>query len=451
MSENVEKSAYGLGRGARLNLTHQILNELADSQRPLDAILSGHFRHLESQLERRDRRDLETRIRSVLLSYRRLLWWLNKVRLAPSTRTMVLADLILNDNANIAMLEKLCSGGKNRMSMLTREEIASLKGLLDQKIDHEDMPSAVAAECPDWAEDGLKRVFGDRFKEGLRALGNKPSSDYRINVRHADRETVKESLASQGFKTENCALSPIGLRQSQAGGPVLSETDAFRQGWVEVQDEGSQLVALLADAQPGMQVADFCAGAGGKTLAMAAQMKNKGHLVATDVHSKRLQRAKQRLKRAGIENTQCRTLEHTFDKWVKKSREKFDRVLVDAPCTGTGTWRRNPDSKWSKDQTDLDELVKLQYEILQSSSRLVKKGGRLIYATCSLLPEENEDQVEAFLKGHPNFRRLDPKDIWAQITDVPYPSQHERYFRLTPLDNDCDGFFACVFERTKDN
>jgi len=447
MSENQTKSAYGLGRAARLNLAYEILTELAETSRPLDAILSSRFRHLQDALERRDRRDLEQRVRSVLLHYRRLLWWLKQVRLDINMRSMLLADMILNDDADIPQLEKLCNGAHNRMDMLRKEEIASLKRLLGKDINHPDMNEAMLAECPDWAAAGLKRIFGDDFAAEMRALGDKPTSDFRVNTLLASPADTAESLASQGFKVEATPLSPIGLRQSQPGGPILSETEAFRQGWLEVQDEGSQLVALMVGAKKGMQVVDFCAGAGGKTLALAAEMENSGHLVACDVHSKRLNRAKVRLKRAGVVNTERRQLESTFDKWVKKSRGKFDRVLIDAPCSGTGTWRRNPDSKWSKDETDLAELVQLQKEILDSASRLVKSGGRLIYATCSLLPEENEDQIERFLSSNTAFKRLSAQDIWQERITTDYPAKDPNYLRLSPYQNGCDGFFAAILER----
>ncbi|SCA58183.1 putative tRNA/rRNA cytosine-C5-methylase [Candidatus Terasakiella magnetica] len=447
MSDKEQKSAYGLGRAARLNLSLEMLNEMANTGRPMDAVLSSYFRHLQDALERRDRRDLENRVRSVLLHYRRLLWWLKKIKLEPTMRAMLLADMILSENADIPQLEKLCNGARNRMDMLRKEEIAALKRLLGKEINHPDMSDAVQSECPDWAQAGLKKAFGETFTEELAALATKSTSDYRVNTLHTTPEEAQQSLASQGFKTEPCPMSPIGLRQSDAGGPILSETDAFRQGWIEVQDEGSQLVALFAGAKKGMQVVDFCAGAGGKTLAIAAQMQNSGHLVACDVHSKRLSRAKVRLKRAGIVNTQRVLLENTYDKWVKKSRGKFDRVLIDAPCSGTGTWRRNPDSKWSKDETDLSELVALQADIIKSANRLVKSGGRMIYATCSLLPEENEEQIENFLKENDKFTLVKAKTVWEENFETPYPCANEDYLRLSPHTNGCDGFFACVLEK----
>lgn len=447
MNDTQTKSAYGLGRAARLNLVWEMLNEMGETGRNMDAILASRFKHLQNSLERRDRRDLENRTRSVLLNYRKLLWWLKRIKLQATMRSLLLADMILSEKSDIPQLEKLCNGAHNRMAMLSKEEIAGLKRLLGQDMIHDDMSEGVKADCPAWAEKGLKEIFGDDFAVEMRALGDKPTTDYRVNTLHASRDQVKESLAQQGFKTVETPLSSVGLRQLEAGGPLLSETDAFRKGWIEVQDEGSQLLAHLVGAKKGMQVVDFCAGAGGKTLAIAAQMENGGHLVACDVHSKRLQRAKVRLKRAGVVNAERRQLEQTFDKWVKKSKGKFDRVLIDAPCSGTGTWRRNPDSKWSKDETDLAELVKLQGEILESATRLAKSGGRVIYATCSLLPEENEQQIEKFLKKNDGFKLLPAKDVWIELEMGDYPAKNADYLRLTPAQNNCDGFFACVLEK----
>jgi len=447
MSETNTKSAYGLGRAARLNLTYEILNELADTGRALDAILSSRFRHLQDALQRRDRRDLEQRVRSVLLHYRRLLWWVERARLDANMRSLLLADMVLNADADIDQLQKLCNGAHNRMDMMRKEEITGLKRLLRQDINHPDMNEAVRCECPDWAEAGLRKAFQDNFANEMGALSQKPHTDFRVNTLQAGVEDVANSLNSQGVKVAPTPLSPVGLRQTEAGGPILSETDAFRNGWIDVQDEGSQLVALMVGAKKSMQVVDFCAGAGGKSLALAADMENGGHLVACDVHSKRLHRAKVRLKRAGVVNAERRLLEQTFDKWVKKSRGKFDRVLIDAPCSGTGTWRRNPDSKWSRDDTDLQELIALQKEILDSASRLVKPGGRLVYATCSLLPQENEDQIARFLKEKDGFQIKPARDVWAERLDTPYPGTGADFLRLSPYRQDCDGFFAAVLEK----
>jgi 16S rRNA (cytosine967-C5)-methyltransferase len=222
----------------------------------------------------------------------------------------------------------------------------------------------------------------------------------------------------------------------------------FKDGLIEVQDEGSQLVALLADARPGQRVADFCAGAGGKTLAMAAQMHNKGKIVACDVLEGRIDRAAVRFNRAGVHNVERRALSSERDQWVKRHAGTFDRVLIDAPCSGTGTWRRNPDAKWKLSPQDLEELEQVQRNILDSAWRLVKPGGRLIYATCSLLAEENEAQVEAFLAAHADFKRVPVGEVWQTAIGGDCPATSDM-LSLTPAQHGTDGFFAAVLERVK--
>jgi 16S rRNA (cytosine967-C5)-methyltransferase len=200
------------------------------------------------------------------------------------------------------------------------------------------------------------------------------------------------------------------------------------------------MVAIVADAKPGEQVVDFCAGAGGKTLALGAAMNNKGRIVAMDVLGGRLERAKERFRRAGLHNIETRALTSERDKYVKRHTEHFDLVLVDAPCTGTGTWRRDPDKRWRQLGPGIDTLVPLQKGILESACRMVKPGGRLVYATCSLLPEENEEQIESFLKDHPDFEVKEIDNISAAL-------KGNKYLKLTPAQHDTDGFFAAVIVR----
>jgi 16S rRNA (cytosine967-C5)-methyltransferase len=221
---------------------------------------------------------------------------------------------------------------------------------------------------------------------------------------------------------------------------------AYRDGLVEIQDEGSQIVALLVDSRPGMRVCDFCAGAGGKTLALAALMGNKGHLVACDVSERRLAGASRRLRRAEAFNVERRNLSGERDPWVKRHRGSFDRVLVDAPCTGTGTWRRNPGARWTLAPSDLAEQVDLQRRILASAARLVRPGGRLVYATCSLLAEENERQAEWFLAQDPRFSTVPISDVWTSTIAASCPTG-EPWLQLTPGRHGVDGFFIAVFAR----
>jgi 16S rRNA (cytosine967-C5)-methyltransferase len=277
----------------------------------------------------------------------------------------------------------------------------------------------------------------------MAALAEPAPLDLRVNTLKASREQAQAALAAEGIPTEPTPLSPWGLRIPNRR--AVTSGAAFLGGMVEIQDEGSQLVAALVAATPGMRVADWCAGAGGKTLAIAMTMENQGHIVACDVSEKRLEGAVKRLRRAGIHNVE-RHLTTEGDKWVKRRAESFDRVLVDAPCTGTGTWRRNPDGRLRLSETDLAELEPKQARILDTAARLVRPGGRLIYATCSLLTAENDSQIESFLARHPSFNPLPLSQIWQLPAAMPCAGP---YLCLTPRQHGTDGFFAAVLERAK--
>jgi 16S rRNA (cytosine967-C5)-methyltransferase len=261
----------------------------------------------------------------------------------------------------------------------------------------------------------------------MAAMMSQAPLDLRVNTIKSTREDVLAELKDDGFDAHAGAISPLCIRVF--GRPQIAQHRLFKEGCIEIQDQGSQMVAVVADAKPGEQVADFCAGAGGKTLALGASMKNKGRLVAMDVLGGRLMRAKERFRRAGLHNIETRELTSERDKFVKRHQEHFDLVLVDAPCTGTGTWRRDPDKRWRQLGPGISTLVPLQKNILESAERMVKPGGRLVYATCSLLPEENELQVDEFLKTHADFERS------------------RDYLKLTPAEHDTDGFFAAVLTR----
>jgi 16S rRNA (cytosine967-C5)-methyltransferase len=262
------------------------------------------------------------------------------------------------------------------------------------------MPEPVRLEVPAWVYPKLQAHFGAGLAAELAALVQPPTLDLRVNILKGTREQARQTLAAQGIEASATPFSPWGLRI--AGRRPVTGLPLFRSGLVEIQDEGSQLVAALVDARPGQRVCDYCAGAGGKTLAIAMTMENRGHMVACDVSAVRLEGAVQRLRRAGVHNAE-RHLLAPGDRWAKRRKDSFDRVLVDAPCTGTGTWRRNPDARRRLTESDLAELLPKQASILGAASGLVRSGGRLVYATCSLLPEENEAQVDAFLARTPAF------------------------------------------------
>ena len=358
---------------------------------------------------------------------------------AATARLLVAASLLL-EGWSADGLRQAYTGGKFGPAPLTAAELRGLQPLQAQPLDHPDMPEAVRLEIPDWLLPHLQARFGPDLSAELAALGEPAPLDLRVNLLKGTRDEARAALAAEGWQAEPTPLSPWGLRI--AGRRPVTTGPAFQSGLVEIQDEGSQLVAALAGVAPGMRVADWCAGAGGKTLAMAMLMQNRGHLLACDVSATRLDGAVRRLRRAGVHNVE-RHLFVAGDKWAKRRARTFDRVLVDAPCTGTGTWRRNPDARLRLQQTDLDELLPKQAAILDAAQAVVRVGGRLVYATCSLLAEENEAQVISFLARHPAFRLAPLAQAWS---DSP-PGISGDYLSLTPHRQNTDGFFAAALER----
>ena len=305
---------------------------------------------------------------------------------------------------------------------------------------------------PEWLATMLRAQMGDQFWPLVKALNESAPLDLRVNIYKGNVQDAGKELAQNAIKTEATPFSPWGLRIHSK--PALNLLPVFKEGRVEVQDEGSQLLALLTGAKRGEMVADFCAGAGGKTLALGAMMKNTGRLYAFDTSSHRLDGMKPRLSRSGLSNIHPVAIAHERDERIKRLAGKMDRVLVDAPCSGLGTLRRNPDLKWRQKETDLAELVILQGKILQSAARLVKSGGRLVYATCSLLREENEAIAAAFGAANPDFEPMEAGEILSgqkiekseALCSGPEDAP-TRYLRMWPQKHNTDGFFAAAWQR----
>jgi 16S rRNA (cytosine967-C5)-methyltransferase len=310
-------------------------------------------------------------------------------------------------------------------------------------------PEHVRADLPEWIAPHFQRLFGaDWVAEGA-ALALRPPLDLRVNRLKADRERVLKALAR--FDAVATSHSPDGIRIAPTKGegrhPNVQVEPAFQKGWFEVQDEGSQLAALLVGARPGEQVLDLCAGAGGKTLALAAAMENKGQIVATDRDRSRLAPIFDRLKRAGTRNVQVREAGAPLDDLAGR----MDAVLIDAPCSGTGTWRRHPDAKWRLTERAVGERMAEQRAILADAARYVKPGGRLVYVTCSLLPEEDGDQVGAFLAEHGDFRNIGADAEFSATLKSHGLSEGDagqpESLILTPRRSNTDGFFVAVLGR----
>jgi len=305
-----------------------------------------------------------------------------------------------------------------------------------------DMPLGARTDLPDWLLQRFLAQYGERETLALAAALNLPATlDLRVNTLKAERATVAERLAQEGFAVEPTPWSPLGLRRRERA--PLFGTTTFRDGWFEVQDEGSQLISFLLEPRRRQMVVDFCAGAGGKTLQIGAMMANSGTIYAFDVSPQRLERFKPRFRRAGLNNVRPIVIAHEREARVQRLYGKIDRVLVDAPCTGSGTLRRNPDIKWH--EPDLAKLVEAQKRVLAAAAALVKPGGRIVYATCSLLREENDGVVAEFLADHPAFRPRPAAEIFAHYKLV--IEMQDDALRLYPHRHNTDGFYALALDR----
>ena len=433
----------GLTPGAQVAAAIDILAAIDLGERPADDVAADYFRR-RRYIGAKDRRHIAGHVYTVLRHRSALDWWIAKHPVDIGPKSRVLTALVLAENWRPEVVAACCDGDRFRPAPLTEAEDRLLRGLTTRTLRHPEMPRAVASDLPDWLEPYFERVFGKGLEREMAALNASASIDLRVNLLKADWETARRALAAEGVAAEPTPWSPVGLRLAER--VPLGGLSAFKEGLVEVQDEGSQITALLADARPGMRVVDFCAGAGGKTLALAAGMANRGKLVACDVSAHRLERAVRRLRRAGVGNAERRVLTSERDKWIKRHAGGFDRVLIDAPCLGTGTWRRNPGDKWRVTPEDLASLIVRQQEILRNAARLVRPGGRLVYATCSVLREEDEAQAEAFLVAEPEFSVVPAARVWNETIGGLSPGG-ERYLRLTPARHGTDGFFVAILER----
>ena len=426
---------------ARLQAILELLTSIDTVPRPADALVSGYFR-ARRYIGSKDRGAVAEGVYDILRHQARLNWWLAKCEVEPTPRLRLLAYLRLVEQKNLKTVGELCDSKKFSPEALTEDERVFLRQLEGHTILHPAMPDHVTSECPDWAAPSLRERFGKNFTREMAALLKPAPLDLRVNTLKTTRDAALDVLQKEGLAVEVCAFSPLGLRVKER--PALNRIALLKDGALEIQDEGSQLVALLVDAKPGQRVVDFCAGAGGKTLAIAVQMQNKGRITACDVLANRLKRSTERFRKADLHNIEVKPLADERDPWVKKHKGAFDRVLVDAPCSGTGTWRRNPDSRWRSLGPGLETLLPLQASILDSASRLVKAGGRLVYATCSLLPEENEKQIEAFLAAHPEFHVVPVQEACGTLSSLPDTGP---YLALSPAAHHTDGFFAAVMEK----
>jgi len=356
-------------------------------------------------------------------------------------RAIMLGALREARGLDVEAIAALCSGAGHAPAPLSDDERARL-----ETASLETAPEHVRGDYPEWLAPRFAAAFGQRAAQEGAALAARAPVDLRVNILKGSREQALEKLAH--LSPAPTPLSPIGLRieVGQGRGPALTGETAYVKGLVELQDEASQLAALLCAAAPGEQVLDLCAGGGGKTLALAAQMHNRGQIYAHDSDGRRLAPIHERLERAGARNVQVRAPRGKADV-IADLEARCDLVLIDAPCTGTGAWRRHPDAKWRLAPGALDLRLKEQRELLAKATRFVKPGGRLAYVTCSVLREENEDQVAAFLESNPDFAARSAVEM-AEQAGLPelarFASPHGSGIRLSPATSGTDGFYVCV-------
>ncbi|HJV71164.1 RsmB/NOP family class I SAM-dependent RNA methyltransferase [Ideonella sp.] len=413
---------------ALLDLATELLRQVLKFDQPADAVVSAFFRKHRG-LGQRERHSLAETTYAVL------------------RQRLLLAHLAQSGSG--ALERRLAAlawqGGdtflRGALGPQEQKWLAEVKA-----IDVAGLPEKLRHNLPDWLAGLLKNELGDDFWPLVNALDQPAPLDLRVNTLKAKREDVQAALAAAGIEATPTPYSPWGLRVQ--GKPALQKLEVFTCGDVEVQDEGSQLLAALLSPKRGEMVVDFCAGAGGKTLALGALMRNTGRLYAFDVSGHRLDALKPRLARSGLSNVYPAQIAHERDDRIKRLAGKIDRVLVDAPCSGLGTLRRNPDLKWRQSPKSLEELGAKQRDILASAARLLKPGGRLVYATCSLLRSENEAVAADFSAAHPEFEPLPAGAALAaaQVERAPELDSNG-HLRLWPHRHQTDGFFAAAWQR----
>nr|WP_236747827.1 hypothetical protein [Achromobacter xylosoxidans] len=416
---------------SRIDQVQRVLGEILQWTYPADAALS-HWLRGHPGLGARDRSEVAEAVYDVLRHLRRYRQF-GESGVGPASRRLAILGLAAT------------LGKETLQEGLDPAEAEWLQRVL--QIDLATLPRAVRGSIPDWLDERLGAM--DSPETLIEALNRQASLDLRVNPLKVERDAMLAELQQSAGRYEPVAMpySPWGIRME--GRPAINRWPQFENGSIEVQDEGSQLLALLVAPRRGEMIIDFCAGAGGKTLLLGALMRSTGRLYAFDVSAARLARAKPRFARSGLSNVVPVAIDSENDARVKRLAGKAQRVLVDAPCSGIGTLRRNPDLKWRQHPEALAELGQLQERILNSAARCVAPGGRLVYATCSLLAEENEVQAERFLASHPDFERLDAAEILAGRCDN--LKLEGPYVQLRPDVHGTDGFFAAVFERRKKN
>lgn len=424
--------------GGRLAAAIEVLQDIEQRRRPVaDALKDWGLSHRFAGSA--DRGAIGNIVYDALRR-RRSAGWLTD---DPGPRGQAFGALILEWGLSPGAINAELAGDRYAPTPLGEAELAGAGQRL-----REEMPYDVRADCPEWVVPHLRAAFGEAWAEEAAGLATRPPLDLRVNTLLSDRPTVLRELAETGAQPMRIAPQGVRIGAISGGGrhPNVQAEPAFQKGWFEVQDEGSQIAAELAGARPGMQVLDYCAGGGGKTLALAAIMRNEGRIVAHDSEKQRLAPIFDRLRRAEVRNVEvvARASE------LEPLSGGMDIVLNDAPCTGSGTWRRRPDAKWRLTQKQLDQRCREQSQILDAASRFVKPGGRLVYITCSVFDAENGDQVKAFAARNPSFKAIDHAALWNdRFPDAPDLARVDATggIRLSPCKSGTDGFYFSALQR----
>jgi 16S rRNA (cytosine967-C5)-methyltransferase len=412
-----------------------LLTDMLDFDKPADAKMSAFFRN-NRDLGNKERAFIAESVYGVIRRFRYLSTvTANDEKDPDDARKLILAWLLRVQGRSLRDLDSMLTEQQKEWAVAIKAKSTA------------DLPLAVQADVRDWLWEKLVKQYGE--SEALtigRSMLEQATLDLRVNTIKASPAEVLEKMIAENINNENTIssmpYSPIGIRMPNRLG--ISKHVLFTEGKIEVQDEGSQLLSYLVAPKRGQMVADLCAGAGGKTLALGALMRNTGRLYAFDVSEKRLNNLGKRLKRSGLSNLNAQLINNENDLKLKRLNGKFDRVLVDAPCSGLGTLRRNPDLKWRQTEEDVLELNIKQKNILSRAAKLTKEGGRVVYATCSLLREENESVAEAFLDSNPDFTLVPANEVLAQQQ---INLDTGKYLNLLPHLHGTDGFFAAVFEK----
>lgn len=438
--------------GARIQAAIEVLEQLyqawqAKKALPVDALFADYFR-ARRFMGSKDRAAVSDLVYFALRNGGAIEWHLEQANKAANPRRVILLAVwfgdIMEKAPTLDSVRAMFSGEKYCASPLTEAEVSLLQRVEDSELLQPKMPKPARLNFPDWMEGRLKDAFGDAMEEALLALNEQAPIDLRANLLMCkDRSDLILALDADGYFASPTPHSPIGLRLKKRL-PAFN-TKAFKAGMYEMQDEGSQIVSLMVAAKAGQKVIDFCAGAGGKTLAIAATMQNKGRILAWDASETRLKQLPKRLARAGVSNVQIHALRDEADPFIKRHKASADWVLVDAPCSGSGTWRRNPDLKWRFTLEDLQEVKAVQQRILKKAATLVAPKGKLVYVTCSVFHDENIHQIKQFLGENPTFKVVSPDNMWHKHTHS--EPDIGSVCVLNPHKDGTDGFFAAILQQ----